>query len=242
MQKLCRGFLEASSRHQMAKIFIGTPIAKVFILCLYCNRKYTGVIKTSSPFFFISLCYLRYAYIMCLYHTVNRTIESNSPLAAGVPALRPSFQWPMEDSPRALFYPPTPGPLADSWLNAGSIIRLQRDGTLPLRFRRESFEFRLPIKLKCNFPSLPSTFPDSAIDEDRPCFSLRRFFLAVTLYLSRTKSQTFGAITSEAPRYYDAYCSFTARNGAGGVVLATRWGQSATVPYQIKRSLFAAEW
>lgn len=114
---------------------------------------------------------------------------------------------------------------------------------LPLRFRRESFEFRLPIKLKCNFPSplpppLPPTFPHRTIDEGRPCFSLRHFFLAITLYLSRMKSQTFGAITSETPRYYDAYCSFTERNGAGEVVLATRWGQSATVPYQIKRFSF----
>lgn len=151
-----------------------------------------------------------------------------------VSALGPFFPWPVGDSPRALFYPRTPGPLADSWLNAGSIIRLQRDGTLPLRFRRESFEFRLPIKLKCNFPSTPLSSLTKAVRVSLP----RHFFLAITLYLFRTKSQTFGAITSETSRYYDAYCFFIARNGAGGVVLATRWGQSVTVPYQIKRSLF----
>lgn len=116
-------------------------------------------------------------------------------------------------------------------------------GTLPLRFRRESFEFRLPIKLKCNFPSSPPPLPfPLTYHRRRPsvfislspssfslCFPLS-LSPAITLYLSRT----FGAITSEAPRYYDAYCSFTARNVAGGVVLATRWGQSASVTYRMK--------
>lgn len=71
--------------------------------------------------------------------SVSRSIKTILPMTRGIRRARS-------------FLSSTPGPLADSWLNAGSIIRLQRDGTLPLRFRCESFEFRLPIKLKCNFP------------------------------------------------------------------------------------------
>lgn len=117
------------------------------------------------------------------------------------------YLWPVGFTSRS-FLSSTPSPLADSWLNAGSIIRLQRDGTLPLRFHCKSFEFRLPIKLKCNFPSFPRLFPVSR-HRQRLCFFLP--FLSVTaLYLFRIKSRTFGAISNEAPRRYDAYTTFIA--------------------------------
>lgn len=144
------------------------------------------------------------------YHVVNYSIGRNCLLAASVLALRPFFQWLMGFISRFFFSSSTPSPLADSWLNAGSIIRLQRDGTLPLRFRCESFEFRLPIKLKCNFPSFLPLFPLSR-HRQRLSMFLSAISFRHRLYLSRIKSRTFGAISSEVLRRYDAYISFIAR-------------------------------